>query len=64
MARFRLPDGATSLSVGGQEYLPDAEACVVVDDGLRADCLRAGCVEVGEAPAETDEKAEGGKKRR
>lgn len=47
MARFRLPAGACSFSVGGLERPLDAEGCVIVDDVYREQCLLAGCVEVG-----------------
>jgi hypothetical protein len=46
--RVRLPDGATSLGVGGQEYPPDAEGCVRIDDTYAADALRLDCVPVGD----------------
>ena len=50
--RFRLPEGATSISVGGVEYAPDAENCVQVPEHEEAACVRAGCMQVGNDQAQ------------
>lgn len=43
----RLPDGASSLGVGGEVFSPDAAGVCLVDDIHRESVLLLGCVEVG-----------------
>jgi hypothetical protein len=52
--RFRLPEGATSISVGGVEYAPDSENCVQVPEHEEAACVRAGCMQVGNDQAQPE----------
>jgi hypothetical protein len=44
--RVRLPEGSSSLGVGGVSLLPDADGVCLVDDCYRELVLLAGGVEV------------------
>jgi len=65
----RLPDGASSLGVGGEVLLPDAAGVCLVDDVHRESVLLLGCIEVG-GPLDTEPEsgepgeAKAGRKRR